>query len=142
MSDYNDFLLPEPCLRMDTHFGDEYESVEFGDGTGYVKAAPTLARLGALYVELDELRDENAKLREQGARLFDKTLELGTENSKLRELCKLCEREAENAKLRELVTAQCECVKHDDCSECVHYSEDKCTFPFKVMHRELGIEVG
>ena len=88
MSDYNDGLLPEPCLRMDTHFGDEYESVEFGDGTGYVKAVPTLARLGALHVELDELRDENAKLREQVARLFDKTLELGTENAKLRELVK------------------------------------------------------
>jgi hypothetical protein len=73
MSDYNDNLLPEPCLRMDTHFGDEYESVEFGDGTGYVKAEPTLARLGALHVELDELRNENAKLREQAAlawRLF------------------------------------------------------------------------
>lgn len=64
MSDYNDGLLPEPCLRMDTHFGDEYESVEFGDGTGYVKAATALARLGALHVELDELRDGNAKLRE------------------------------------------------------------------------------
>lgn len=64
MSDYNDGLLPEPCLRMDTHFCDEYESVEFGDGTGYVKAEPTLARLGALYVELDVLHDENAKLRE------------------------------------------------------------------------------
>lgn len=49
--------------------------------------------------------------------------------------------EAENAKLRELATAQCECVKHDDCIECVHYSEGKCTFPFKVMYRELGLEV-
>jgi hypothetical protein len=29
---------------------------------------------------------ENAKLREQGARLFDKALELGTENDRLREL--------------------------------------------------------
>lgn len=70
MSDYNDGLLPEPCLRMDTHFGDEYESVEFGDGTGYVKAAPTLARLGALHVELDELCDENAKLRELAGRML------------------------------------------------------------------------
>lgn len=33
-----------------------------------------------------EIVSENAKLREQGARLFDKTLELGTENAKLREL--------------------------------------------------------
>lgn len=35
-----------------------------------------------------ELRAENDRLREQGARLFDKTLELGTENAKLRELLK------------------------------------------------------
>ena len=32
------------------------------------------------------LIEQNAELREQGARLFDKTLELGTENAKLREL--------------------------------------------------------
>lgn len=31
-------------------------------------------------------QDENEKLREQGERLFDKTLELATENAKLREL--------------------------------------------------------
>ena len=49
---------------------------------------------------------------------------------------------AENSKLRELVIAQCECVKHDDCNECAHYSEGKCMFPFKSMYRELGIEVG
>ena len=48
--------------------------------------------------------------------------------------------QAENAKLRELVVAQCECVKHDDCNECAHYSEGKCMFPFKSMYRELGIE--
>lgn len=64
MSDYNDGLLPTPCLRMDTYFGDEYESVEFGDGTGYVKAVPILAKVGALHGEIDSLREENAKLRE------------------------------------------------------------------------------
>ena len=36
--------------------------------------------------ECDRLKAENARLREQGARLFDKTLELVTENAKLREL--------------------------------------------------------
>lgn len=51
------------------------------------------------------------------------------------------ELKAENAKLRELVIAQCECVKHDDCNECVHYSEGKCMFPFKSMYRELRMEV-
>ena len=64
MSDYNDGILPEPCLRMDTHFGDEYESVEFGDGTGYIKATPILAKVGALHEEIDRLRDESAELRE------------------------------------------------------------------------------
>lgn len=64
MSDYNDGLLPTPCLRMDTHFGDEYESIEFGDGTGYIKAAPILAKVGALHGEIDRLRDESAELRE------------------------------------------------------------------------------
>ena len=64
MSDFNDGLLPTPCLRMDTHFGDEYESIEFGDGTGYIKAAPILAKVGALHEEIDRLRDESAELRE------------------------------------------------------------------------------
>lgn len=73
MSDYNDELLPEPCLRMDTHFGDEYESVEFGDGTGFIKAVPTLARFGALNAGLDKLRDENAKLRELTKHLYECT---------------------------------------------------------------------
>lgn len=63
MSDYNDGILPEPCLRMDTHFGGEYESIEFGDGTGYIKAAPVLAKVGALHEEIDRLRDESAELR-------------------------------------------------------------------------------
>lgn len=39
----------------------------------------------ALERRIDELCQENERLREQGARLFDKTLELGTENAKLRE---------------------------------------------------------
>lgn len=71
MSDYNDGILPEPCLRMDTHFGDEYESIEFGDGTGYVKAAPILAKVGALHEEIDRLRDESAKLRELVRDMWD-----------------------------------------------------------------------
>lgn len=71
MSDYNDGILPEPCLRMDTHFGDEYESIEFGDGTGYIKAAPILAKVGALHEEIDRLRDESAELRELVWRLLE-----------------------------------------------------------------------
>lgn len=37
-----------------------------------------------LEARIDELCAENEKLRRQGERLFDKTLELGTENAKLR----------------------------------------------------------
>ena len=71
MSDYNDGILPTPCLRMDTHFGDEYESVEFGDGTGYIKAAPILAKVGSLHEEIDRLWNECAELRELCANLYD-----------------------------------------------------------------------
>lgn len=87
-----------------------------------------------------------AKLRKQSERLFDKTLELATENSKLRELCKLCEREAENAKLRELVCHMHECMSNVDadgnheCFVCEYENaEGKCDF--ERLMRELGIEV-
>lgn len=88
--------------------------------------------------DLQEALAENAKLREQSERLFDKTLELATENSKLRELCKLCEREAENAKLRELVQdmwheGMCECGSLGKCAACMY------EYPTR-MH-ELGVEV-
>lgn len=53
--------------------------------------------------ETRHLETENAKLREQVARLFDKTLELG----------------AENAKLRELVDILCFCMQiHKRCDDC------------------------
>lgn len=86
------------------------------------------ARLAALIERCDEtdrliidtrrfadLEDENAKLREQGERLFDKTLELATENVRLQDenarlrSCLSDDAEnarmimGENAKLRELV---------------------------------------
>ena len=85
-----------------------------GDGSMEWVTGPT-----HMWVLLDaaDMLDENEQLREQGERLLDKTLELGTENDKLRE-----ERDtyrdlvdcmvhpdipdqlyAENAKLRELV---------------------------------------
>lgn len=53
-------------------------------GSEEVTRAYVLA--GELGEIIEKLEAENAKLREQGARLFDKTLELGTENAKLREL--------------------------------------------------------
>lgn len=85
MSDYNDGILPEPCLRMNTHFGEEYESIEFGDGTGYIKAAPILAKVGALHEEIDALRDEIGFLHECIAL---NARDANTENAKLRELAR------------------------------------------------------
>ena len=156
MSDYNDFLLPEPCLRMNTHFGDEYESVEFGDGTGYVKAEPTLARLGALYVELDELRDENARLRSCLTDDVENARLIMAENAKLREDLEdqeaydqmLRDRlrqqtelrvkaEAENAKLRELCVKALEWLRWVGGITCPPEVPDE----FADELRELGVEV-
>ena len=120
MSDYNDGILPEPCLRMDTHFGDEYESVEFGDGTGYIKATPILAKVGALHEEIDRLQDENAELRrelELDEPLFET---LNAANDALL---------AENAELRELVR---ELLTDPDAWDYDY---------FKRRMRELGIGV-
>ena len=91
--------------------------------------------------DLEDARAENAKLREQSERLFDKTLELATENSKLRELCKLCEREAENAKLRELVRFimhQCN-DGNPRCDECIDWNDGECVALLRM--RELDVEV-
>ena len=70
----------------------------------------------------DRLKAENAKLREQGARLFDKTLELGTENDKLRELVRDMWNEG-----------MCECGSLGKCERCV--------YDYLSRMRELGIEV-
>ena len=48
--------------------------------------SPTACEVRRVRSAMKDVNDKNAKLREQGARLFDKTLELGTENDKLREL--------------------------------------------------------
>ena len=53
MNDYNRGALPDPCLRLDYGFGEEWVSVELGDGTGYVRLA-----------DYEKTVAENAKLRE------------------------------------------------------------------------------
>ena len=70
---------------------------------------------------------ENAKLREQGALLFDKTLELGTEN----------------AKLRELVSGLEYCVRASVCDYCCPLYDPSGTDHRRCesLERELGIEV-
>ena len=55
--------------------------------------------------ENTQLKAENAKLREQGARLFDKTLELGTENAGLQERIENQRRKLEHAQTPEYVAA-------------------------------------
>ena len=61
MGDYNRGALPDPCYRMSTGDGSRWRSVEFGDGTGYV-------RLDALKLETDE-RDQ--LIRDLLAAYFD-----------------------------------------------------------------------
>lgn len=53
MNDYNRGALPDPCLRLDYGFGEEWASVELGDGTGYVRLA-----------DYKMVKAENVKLRE------------------------------------------------------------------------------
>ena len=69
-----------------------------------------------------KLLDENAKLREQGERLFDKTLELGTENAKLRELVRDMWHEG-----------MCECGSLGKCATCI--------YEYPTRMRKLGVEV-
>ena len=52
MNDYNNGTLQEPCLRLDYGFGEQWASVELGDGTGYVRLA-----------DYEKVAGENAKLR-------------------------------------------------------------------------------
>lgn len=127
MSDYNDGILPTPCLRMDTHFGDEYESVEFGDGTGYIKAAPILAKVGALHEEIDRLRDEHADLR-------DGIRRLRTEWQLMWELVR-------NVEHYERFGCQ-GCPHSGSCGAGTLYDED-CAMSLEIERekRELGVEV-
>ena len=100
----------------------------------------TDAERAALERRIDELCQENERLREQGARLFDKTLELGTENAKLRELV---------ARMAEALGIDCEwadpnwckspCVLEFECWPESDHTELRCP-AWAIMH-ELGIEV-
>ena len=151
MSDYNDGILPEPCLRMDTHFGDEYESIEFGDGTGYIKAAPILAKVGALHEEIDRLRDESAELRKH-VRMPDEPLEIDEKDFYVRAFIKWAieeqpevkRLEAENAELRELVRHMHTCLEHHEpgdtisCKQCP-YDNETWGCDYERLMAELGV---
>lgn len=72
MGDYNDYLLPEPCLRLDFGFGEQYQSIELGDGTGYLR--------------LRGSEDRETELRERIASLNAENVDIDVDNAKLREL--------------------------------------------------------
>ena len=163
MSDYNDGLLPEPCLRLDFGFGQEYASVELGDGTGYVRVADELRgehhKMQRWYDdELKAALDENAKLREERNHwhveqvhaygnwedTYKRAVELESENAKLREQIEHlqptdCEGklQAENVKLRELAHRACGYIQ---------FMQDTWKRDFELeeviidMSRELGVQ--
>ena len=143
MSDYNDGILPEPCLRMDTHFGDEYESIEFGDGTGYIKAAPILAKVGALHEEIDRLREHVKKY----VKMPDEPLEIDEKDFYVRAFVKWATEEqpevkrleAESEKLRELVRIAVKYCDSGTCDGCPIQGESG-SCPYSDMARELGVD--
>lgn len=150
MNDYNNGVLPDPCLRLDYGFGEQWASVELGDGTGYVR----LADYEKLESENAELRDttyawrtvdrlscENAKLREQVTRLQD---DWESERDYASQM-EANEKKAvgENANLRELVDGLTWCCEHYSCrQECPLYDVSEPDHCREVsIKRELGIKV-
>ena len=51
-SDYNDYKLPDPCLRLDFG-GGEYKSIELGEGTGYIRADLAYGIFGEFKFKMD-----------------------------------------------------------------------------------------
>ena len=118
----------------------------------------TDAERAALELRIDELCQENERLREQGARLFDKRLELGTENVKLREqleynrqtsrsrLERIDQLKDENAKLRDENANLRELVRMMWKSYCwansgyETYLTDEQDVKVRNLVRKLGIE--
>ena len=89
------------------------------------------AKLGEARLDMSKLMTENTKLREQGARLFDKTLELATENDKLRELVKDM---WPHVRHRSRMCDECD-LPCDTSDECLLYE------PMRQRMRQLGIGV-
>lgn len=82
-------------------------------------------------VTIAHLEYENNKLQEQGVRLLDKTLELASENDKLRDLLH-----------DTLITADKYCDKYGIEYEDGADAWDKANADIDRRLRELGIEVG
>lgn len=98
----------------------------YADGTCGMTRRVLCDMVAQREADIESLKAKNTKLQEQGERLFDKTLELGTENSKLRELVRGLEY----------------CVQGSLCDCCPLYDQlgtnhRRC----ESLERELGIEV-
>lgn len=117
MSDYNDGLIPEPCLRLNYGFGQQYASVELGDGTGYVRMT-------------DELRGEHHKMK----RWYDDELRAALdENSKLRKLAEGLIGHVKHPPCEGCIAEMnCDCSDLTQCDEWLFFEADA---------RRLGIEV-
>lgn len=135
MNDYNNGVLPDPCLRLDYGFGEEWASVELGDGTGYVRLA-----------DYEKLESENAKLRAERDYLLINSNPTATELRRVRSAWK--KDRDENAKLLELVRDMWHDIpKSESCgwdmstNTCTGSDEciGECYYWYRM--RELGIEV-
>jgi len=121
MNDFNRGALKVPCLRLDYGFGEQWASVELGDGTGYIRLA-----------DYEKLESENAKLRAERDYLLINSNPTATELRRVRSAWK--KDRDENAKLRELVVRM-----RPICME-----GKRCTFADRIYisstMEELGIE--
>lgn len=108
----------------------------------------------SVLLDIADMLDENAKLREQMERLVTLlrvdcdidaswdglrrfwSIELTESECLMRD--RACKAETENVKLRELVRHLRECTRHNVCVLC-KYADDACDFDYDM--RKLGIEV-
>jgi hypothetical protein len=77
-SDYNDGNLPEPCLRLDFG-GEEFNSVELGEGTGFIRIGAANSIIDNLTKELATARSDHETLQLYASELrdlFEKTYAL------------------------------------------------------------------
>lgn len=136
MNDYNRGALPDPCLRLDYGFGEQWASVELGDGTGYVRLA-----------DYEKLESENAKLREEHDHYKALWEHAHVTDCELRRVRAAWKKDRdESAKLRKL----CKEIWNDAChfdefwdyvyDDGTIYREDELPH-YQERMRELGIEV-
>ena len=69
-SDYNDEMLPEPCLRLDFG-GCDYASVELGDETGFVRVDSAYGIIEQLTKELATARNDRETLQLYASKVRD-----------------------------------------------------------------------